>query len=168
MIKLEKFEKEDYNQLINWINSEEAMIQFSGPAFRYPITHAQLDEHRKHANRLVYKVVDSTRGDVIGHAELNNIDSNNNSARICRILVGDSINRNRGYGKAIIHALINVGFHILKLHRIDLGVYDFNHPAIKCYRDCGFEIEGLLRENMRVGNAYWSTYNMSIINKSDS
>ena len=52
----------------------------------------------------------------------------------------------------------------MKLHRIDLGVYDFNKQAIKCYEKCGFQIEGLLKENIKFENEYWSTYNMSILN----
>jgi hypothetical protein len=38
MIRLEKFEKADYDRLINWIDSEASMIQFSGPVFNYPIS----------------------------------------------------------------------------------------------------------------------------------
>ena len=164
MIKLEKFEKRDYDRLIRWIDSETSMIQFSGPVFNFPITYEQLDKYVNTANRLVFRVVDSNTNEIIGHAELNNIDTKNNSARICRVLIGYKQNRNKGFGKAIIKELIRIGFVDLNLHRLDLGVYDFNQQAIKCYVDCGFEIEGLFRENSKVGNEYWSTYNMSIIN----
>ena len=80
-------------------------------------------------------------------------------------MIGDKQNRNKGYGKAIIKGLIWIGFNDLQLHRLDLGVFDFNHQAIKYYENCGFEIKGLLKENSRDGDKYWSTYNMSIINK---
>ncbi len=164
MIQLEKFERSDFDRLISWIDSEESMVQFSGPIFSYPITHDQLEKYISATNRLVYKVVDIDAGVVIGHAELNNIDYHHKSARICRILIGDTNNRNKGYGKAIIKELIRIGFDELKLHRLDLGVYDFNKQAIKCYQDCGFEIEGLMRDSSRVGDVYWSSYNMSILN----
>ena len=52
----------------------------------------------------------------------------------------------------------------MDLHRLDLGVYDFNKNAIRCYQKCGFEIEGLLKENIKIRQEYWSTYNMSILN----
>lgn len=86
MINLEKFKEADFNRLINWVDSEESMIQFSGPIFDYPITHSQLDIYVNTKNRLVYKVIDADSEEVIGHAELNNIDYKNNSAKICRIL----------------------------------------------------------------------------------
>jgi len=164
MIRLIKFDKVDFNRLINWIDSEESMIQFSGPIFDYPITHKQLDNYINTENRIVYKVIDADSEEVIGHAELNNIDYKNTSARICRILVGEKQYRNKGYGKAIINELVRFVFEDLNFHRLDLAVYDFNQQAINCYKDCGFEIEGLFIDNKKVGNGYWSTYNMSIIN----
>ena len=51
--------------------------------------------------------------------------------------------------------------------RMDLGVFDFNHQAVRCYKNCGFEIEGRLKDCFKVGNVYWSTYNMSIINQNE-
>lgn len=163
MIRLEKFEKQDYDRLISWVVSEEFMIQFSGPAFEYPLTHEQLDSYTSAKNRLVFRVVDCESGKVIGHAEINNIDLRHKSARLCRILIGDPGCRNKGYGKLLIKELVRIGFSELKLHRLDLGVFDFNTQAIKCYKDCGFEIEGLMRDTARIGNKYWSLYNMSIL-----
>lgn len=165
MVRLEKFRKDDYDRLIQWVGSEELMIQFAGPAFNFPITNEQLDQYTSAENRLVFRVEDEVSGEVIGHAELNSIDRKNKSARICRILVGDEKNRDKGFGKAIIKELVRIGFEELQLHRLDLGVFDFNHQGIRCYKSCGFEIEGLFRENYKVGDKYWSTYNMSMINK---
>ena len=167
MLKLVKFDISDYDRLISWIDSEELMIQFGGPYFEYPITNNQLDRYVKDKKRIIYKAIDTETNKIIGHAELDRIDYINKNARICRVLVGDKSSRNKGYGKQIINAIVKVGFKELKLHRLDLGVYDFNLPAIKCYENCGFEIEGLLKDNNKVGNKYWSTYNMSKINTYD-
>ncbi len=165
MIKLEKFEKLDYDRLINWIDSEELMVIFSAQAFSFPITHQQIEKYIKNSDRIPYKVVDIKNDIVIGHAEFKKVDFINKSARICRVLVGDKAYRNKGYGTLIIKELVKIGFEKLKLHRIDLGVYDFNKQAIKCYQKCGFEIEGLLKDNIKFNDIYWSTYNMSILNK---
>jgi RimJ/RimL family protein N-acetyltransferase len=164
MIKLEKFEKSDYDRFINWIDSEAFMVQFCGPIFTYPVTYEQLDRYIDADNRLIFKVIDCETDEPIGHAELNNIDKKNSNARISRILIADKDNRNKGFGKAIIKELIRIGFADLELHRLDLGVYDFNNQAIKCYQECGFEIEGLFKDISKVGHEYWSNYNMSIIN----
>jgi RimJ/RimL family protein N-acetyltransferase len=154
MIELKEFTKLDYGRLISWINSEHLMYVFAAKVFEFPITNSQLDNYTSNANRKVYKIIDKNSKEVIGHAELNNSDLSNKSARICRVLIGDVKHRHKGYGSLIIKELV----------RIDLGVYDFNKNAIKCYQKCGFEIEGLLKENIKIGNEYWSTYNMSILN----
>ena len=167
MIRLEKFERSDFGRLISWIESEESMVQFSGPIFRFPLTEDQLEKYINSNNRLVFKAIHIETGNVVGHAELNNIDHLHKSARICRVLVGETSERNKGLGKAIIKELVRIGFEELKLHRLDLGVYDFNKQAIKCYQDCGFEIEGLMRDSSRVGDVYWSSYNMSLLNKAN-
>ena len=165
MIRFEKFEKSDYEKLISWVDSEESMIQFSGKVFTFPITKEQLDKYVSAENRLIYKVFNTVTNEVIGHAELNNIDNVNRNARICRILIGELKNRNKGFGKEIINELVKIGFLELKLHRIDLGVFDFNLQAIKCYETCGFEIEGKHKDISRFGGKYWSVYNLSKINQ---
>ena len=165
MIHLEKFENSDYNRLINWIDSEELMVIFGGQIFDFPITHKQLDKYVDKPYRLVFKVIETVSNEIIGHAELNAINTRRRNARICRVLVGNENSRNKGFGSLIINELVRIGFTELKLHRLDLGVYDFNKQAIKCYEKCGFETEGLLRDNMRFKDVFWSSYNMSILNK---
>jgi RimJ/RimL family protein N-acetyltransferase len=56
-----------------------------------------------------------------------------------------------------------VGFEQLRLHRIDLVVFDFNTSAIACYERAGFVKEGYLREARRFGEEYWSLVQMSIL-----
>jgi RimJ/RimL family protein N-acetyltransferase len=167
MIHLGKFEKLDYDRLIHWIDSEESMIIFGGQVFDFPITSGQLDTYLHESNRAVYKVIKTDTKEIIGHAELNAIDLRRSTARICRVLIGDEQHRNKGYGSLIINELVRIGFNEFKLHRLDLGVYDFNKQAIRCYEKCGFKIEGLLRDNMRFGKIFWSSYNMSILNEND-
>ena len=165
MIQLELFKEPDFLILINWINTEEEQMIFSAEIFSFPITNEQLKNYLNKKNRIIYKVIDKNSKEVIGHAELNNINYKSKNARICRVLIGDKKYRNKGYGTQTMNALIKIGFDELKLHRIDLGVFDFNKSAIKCYQKCGFEIEGLLKENILIKGKYWSTYNMSILNK---
>ncbi|WP_347173772.1 GNAT family N-acetyltransferase [Polaribacter uvawellassae] len=165
MIKLETFKEEDFSRLINWVDSEELMYIFSAERFKYPLTQKQLINYLKAKDRIVYKVINKSTNEIIGHADFSNINKLSRNARICSVLIGEKEHRNKGYGTKIIDELVNIGFNKMKLHRIDLGVYDFNKQAIKCYQKCGFEIEGLLKDNIKFNNLYWSTYNMSILNK---
>ena len=165
MIKLELFEESDFSRLINWVDSKKLMYIFSAERFNYPLNHQQLINYINTKGRVSYKVIDVISNKVIGHADFSKINYQSKSARICSVLIGDKKNRNKGYGSLIINELVKTGFTEMKFHRLDLGVYDFNKQAIKCYEKCGFEIEGLLKENTKFEEEYWSTYNMSILNK---
>ncbi|HDR8094344.1 MULTISPECIES: GNAT family N-acetyltransferase [Bacillus] len=163
VIKLESFKKSDFKQLINWINSEEFLIQWSGNAFTFPLDEQQLEKYIESANTLAFKVVDEETLDVIGHISLGQIDNINKSARIGKVLVGNTKMRGRSIGKHMMKAVLHIAFDELKLHRVTLGVYDFNTSAISCYEKIGFVKEGLLRESKRVGETYWNLWEMSML-----
>ncbi|WP_141558492.1 GNAT family N-acetyltransferase [Bacillus thuringiensis] len=163
VIKLKTFKKSDFKQLINWINSEEFLIQWSGNAFTFPLDEQQLEKYLESANTLAFKVVDKETSDVIGHISLGQIDNINNSARIGKVLVGNTKMRGRSIGKNMMKAVLHIAFDELKLHRVTLGVYDFNISAISCYEKIGFVKEGLLRESKRVGETYWNLWEMSML-----
>ncbi len=163
MIALERFTEKDFDRFISWIDNERFMYQFAGPAFNFPITHEQLNKYITVNNRIIYKVLDTKSNKVIGHAEINKIDLLNKNARLSRILIAKKNNRNKGFGKMLIKKLLEIGFEEINLHRIDLGVFDFNKSAIKCYESCGFKNEGLLRDTFIIDHEYHSVYNMSIL-----
>ncbi|MGX5560896.1 GNAT family N-acetyltransferase [Bacillus thuringiensis] len=163
VIKLKTFKKSDFKQLINWINSEEFLIQWSGNTFTFPLDEQQLEKYIESANTLAFKVVDEETSDVIGHISLGQIDNINKSARIGKVLVGNTKMRGRSIGKHMMKAVLHIAFDELKLHRVTLGVYDFNISAISCYEKIGFVKEGLLRESKRVGETYWNLWEMSML-----
>ncbi len=163
MIRLEKFIEADFARLISWIDSERFMYQFAGPIFTFPLTYQQLIRYITESNRQIYKVIEYDTDKVIGHGEINGIDTSNKSARLCRILIADKVDRNQGYGSMVINELLKIGFEDLNLHRVDLGVFDFNKSAIKCYENCGFIKEGLLRDSFVIEGEFHSVYNMSIL-----
>ncbi len=163
MIRLEEFTNNDFNRFINWIGDVKFMYQFAGPVFKFPITTEQLTDYISDKNRKAFKVVEIETEKVIGHGEIGRIDLTNRNARLCRILIADKDDRNKGLGALIINELLKIGFTTLNLHRLDLGVFDFNKSAIRCYEKCGFKIEGLLRESFVIDDEFLSVYNMSIL-----
>ena len=163
MIRLEKFTEADFDRFISWIDNEKFMYQFAGPYFTFPITREQLTQYINNNSRRIYRVVEVNSKRIIGHGEMDKIDLGKKSSRLCRILVSDKSDRNKGYGQQIINGLLEIGFGEMDLHRIDLGVFDFNKSAIKCYENCGFKIDGLYRESFVIGNKSYSVYNMRIL-----
>lgn len=170
MAELKFFEHSDFKQLINWIDSPEFLLQWGGPIFSYPLDEQQLENYLKdankdHSNALVYSVLDKETGKIIGHISLGNIDRKNKSARVGKVLVGDKNVRGKGIGQLMMTEILKVAFNELKLHRVSLGVFDFNFSAIACYEKVGFIKEGLLRDSRKIGNEYWSIWEMSILEK---
>lgn len=170
MIKLEYFDREDFKQLIEWMNSEHLITNWAGSLFRYPLTEESLDWYIEDTNNLeksdafIYKAVDTKTGQTVGHISLGSISEKNRAGRISRVLVGNTAERGKGYCPGMINAILKIGFEELKLHRISLGVYDFNKAAIRCYEKCGFVKEGVMRDVLRYDDGtYWSLIEMGIL-----
>lgn len=167
-VELRPFERNDFARLIGWIKSPDFLLQWAGVNFNYPLDEAQLERYIQGSEgeqpiRRIFKAVDINTKAVVGHIELNNIDLRNKSAKVCRVLVGEPSLRGRGIGTQMTRKLLDIGFNQLRLHRIDLVVFDFNKAAIRCYEKLGFVKEGHLREVRRIGGEYWSLYQMSIL-----
>lgn len=165
-ITFQPFALEDFARLILWTPSAEALVQWAGPSFTFPLDMSQAAEYLApasgpSADRRIYRAALSASGEVVGHVDLSNIDVDNRAATVCRVLV-DPDRRGEGIGEQIMRQIIRVGFEELHLHRLDLRVFDFNAPAIACYKKVGFVTEGVLRDWVRVGDGYWSAIMMSL------
>ncbi|HEV7330524.1 MAG TPA: GNAT family protein [Flavisolibacter sp.] len=169
MVKLEYFTKDDFDLLIKWINNERVLQNWTGSLFSFPLTHDKLEWYiqgandRKTSDVFIYKVVDTESRKTVGHISLGSISQKNRSARISRVLVGDTCQRGKGYCSGMIQEVLRIGFEELDLHRIALGVYATNYSAIRCYQRCGFVKEGISRDVLKYGNEYWSLLEMSIL-----
>lgn len=169
MIKLEFFTKDDFEQLIQWIDTESLLISWSGSLFSFPLTQSSMEWYLRDTNdlntsgALVYKAIETETGETIGHISLGGISRKNKSARISRVLIGNAANKGKGYCKQMITEVLKIGFDEMQLHRISLGVYDYNTAALKCYQAAGFSIEGTMREVLLHDGKWWSLIEMGIL-----
>jgi RimJ/RimL family protein N-acetyltransferase len=171
MIRLEYLDREGIRQIIEWNRdtSSANLMQWAGPWFKYPLTEEQYDKYFSYgvncegSDTFVYKIVDEESNKMIGTIEFGKIDMDNKSARIGKFLLGEESCRGKGIGKEVLNKLLLMGFEKMGLHKISLGVFDFNSGAIKCYEGAGFVKEGLFRDYRRVGDSYWNLYEMSIL-----
>ena len=168
MIRLERFDQSDFQQLISWIKDEELLTIWSGNLFRFPLTTNSLEWYIKDTNvkdssdAFVYKVVNA-EGVSIGHISLGGISWQNRSARITRVLVGDTAQRGAGFCQHMMKAVLQVAFDELDLHRVSLGVYENNMSAARCYEKSGFVTEGVNRDILWYKDKWWSMIEMSIL-----
>ncbi|MBC7887340.1 MAG: GNAT family N-acetyltransferase [Ferruginibacter sp.] len=168
MIRLEHFQERDFKQLIEWIHDEEILTNWSGSLFSYPLSAKSLAWYIKDTNILndsdayVYNATDD-EGKSVGHISLGGISWKNRSARISRVLIGNTNERGKGCCQGMIKALLKIAFEELNLHRVSLGVYHNNTPATKCYEKTGFITEGIHRDILWYKDAWWSMVEMSIL-----
>jgi RimJ/RimL family protein N-acetyltransferase len=162
MIRLEKFDKDSYANLISWVNSEEELMQFARPAFNFPLTNEQLVVSLNDKNRFAFKVVDSKTNISIGHSE---IYLTTQSAYLGRILIADKKQRGKGLGQQIVNLLLSFAFTKLDSVKVELNVFDWNIQAIKCYEKVGFAINPEKKNERQIKNETWTAINM-VIDKS--
>ncbi len=168
MIKLEPFVQSDFQQLIDWVDSEELLIQWCGSLFSFPLTTRSLewyirDTNVPHdSNAFVYKAVDTETGEVVGHISLGGLSWKNRSSRISRVLVSPNALK-KGICGQMTKAVLKIGFEELGLHRVDLGVYENNKAALNCYLKSGFNIEGVSRDVLWFNNEFLSLVEMAIL-----
>lgn len=98
----------------------------------------------------------------LGEVVLNNIDQINRSANF-RIALASEKLFGKGYGTEATRLIIDFGFQSLKLHRIELEVYDFNPRAQHVYEKVGFVREGIRRDVLLWDGVYHSAIVMSIL-----
>lgn len=159
-IVISHLNKDDLSNLINWAEDEKTLIQWCGPVFDFPLTLEQLQKYfsgsiKTNPSRYIFKsVIDDN---INGMCELGAVDRKNETCSLCRIFV-DKKFRNLGIADIMITKVLNFGFNELNLIRIELNVYTFNTPAIKCYEKLGFHREGLKRKITKYINEYWDSY----------
>lgn len=159
MLWLEKFDHTGYDTLISWVDSAEALMQFAGPAFTFPLTREQLDKSLSDPNRLAFRVVDRNSEKIIGHAE---IYLTNESVYLGRIIIGDPQTRGKGLGGQIVSSLLDYAFDVFERNEVQLNVFDWNLGAIKCYEKVGFCINPNTKAERIINGQTWIALNMTI------
>ena len=154
-VRLEPFTRGDFARLTGWVNSPEALAEWAGKFFSFPLDEPQLERYvadagGEHPVRRIYRAVDASTGEVLGHAELSHIWPHL-SGRLSRILIGRPAHRGHGLGAQLVRQLLQESFAAYGFHRLDLGVLESNAAGLRCYEKCGFQRVGLWPGAFTVG-----------------
>lgn len=71
--------------------------------------------------------------------------------------------RNGGYGTEALRLALGYAFSDLKLHKVYLRVLEYNVRAIRTYEKCGFHVEGVLRDEMKVAGRWHALVYMGVL-----
>ena len=111
-----------------------------------------------HTFSIILKENDKLIGNC-GLMDTNYIDGN----ATVGIFIGDEENRSKGLGTEVISLLLDFGFNNLRLHNINLAVFDFNERAIACYKKLGFKEYGRRHESYFLGGKWHDEIEMEIL-----
>ena len=163
-MKLREYRKEDAQFIINWIKDEEEFYRWSADRFnRYPISGKDLDEHysfHMRSNRFMPLVMIGDTDELIGQFIIRYPkEDDDNLIRFGFVLI-DPQYRGKGYGKKMLELGIEYAKEKLAASVIELGVFENNNNAIRCYKSLGFKESGRRETKLPVGT--WGCIDMKL------
>ncbi len=162
-VVLRALEKKDLKRCLKWVNDSE-VTKDMGTSFPKSMHEEErwYEGIQKSEKRKIFAIQAGKR--YIGNISLENIDYRNRKATL-GIMIGELGYWNRGYGTDAIKTSLSLAFNEMNLHKVYLYVFPSNKRAIRCYKKCGFEKEGLVRDHVFKQGKYQDLLVMSVINK---
>lgn len=153
---------DDVEDLMMVKNDDESALLLGGVHHHYTkedITN-WINFHNSQEDEAVFVIVDTNTGHVIGHAGIYKIDERIRKAEY-GVLIGTKKARGKGYGTIITNTISEYGFSTLGLHKIKALVLKDNLPSYYMFRKCGYEEEGILKDENFKNDRYYDVVIMS-------
>jgi len=165
-VKLRAIKKEDLTLACAYLN-DEYIRKLMNPGVSYPITYEEElkwfeDNSKENNGRCNFAIEDLETGTYIGGCGVNDVNWLTRVARI-GIFIGDKNFLGLGYGTDALEVLIKFIFEEMNINKIKLEVFSFNERAIKCYKKCGFTVEGVLKSEIFKEGKYFDDIVMAIM-----
>ena len=168
LVRLRAFENSDLGKCQDYSNDYAVMRGASG-AILYPSTvddaaRAMGQSTSYTAGEYQFAIESIENKAFIGQCGFTKVNWKNRVGEIA-ILIGDPAYRGKGYGADAIGVLCRFGFGEMNLRKLKALVFDFNEAALRCYEKCGFETEGVLKEEIYRDGAYHDVKCMALFRK---
>lgn len=163
-VYLRPLEANDAEILYRSINNDKEMRRLTGTHkfFSKAEIERSFQKFEEDKSRVGFAIVTQEDDTLVGDVALNDMHYSSNRDANFRIALFDSYT-NLGYGSEATKLMLEYGFGILNLHRIELDVYSFNKRAAHVYEKLGFKIEGVKRENWYYEHQYYDSVVMGIL-----
>jgi [ribosomal protein S5]-alanine N-acetyltransferase len=154
-LRLRQFLEDDVEAMHACFTNVEAMRYWNTPA------HARRIETERAVRRFIdctpsyyrfWAVADKATDECLGM--VNYHDGNIRSKRAAIGYIVDPGRCRRGIATEAVGAMIKYCFRDLGLHRLQALIHPENTPSLKLIEKLGFRHEGMLRDNLRVGEAW--------------
>ena len=145
MLRLRTYKTCDAKTIISWCKDEESFRKWTSDRYdSFPIT--EDDMNRKYVDfngdctesDNFYPMTAFDESGVVGHLIMRFVDAEKTTLRLGFVIVDDS-KRGKGYGKEMLKLSLKYAFDILRVKKVNLGVFENNLPAYYCYKAAGFK-----------------------------
>lgn len=162
-VYLRPIEKEDAENCYNSLfNAEVRRLTGTQKSFSRTNIDLFIDKISQDDSRVDLIIALQENHQIIGDIVLMDIDFQNRNASI-RVAINSEEYFGKGYGTEAMRLMLDYGFGVLNLHRIELEVFSFNERAIHTYEKLGFKREGLKRDYLYYDYKYHDAIIMSIL-----
>ncbi len=159
---LRRLEKKDAAYMLEWMHDETITCNFRYPFAAMTLERAQIfidysfDEENQH-----FAITDN-KDEYMGTVSLKHISEVDHNAEYAIVM------RKKAHGTGLAERatmeILKYAFQDLGLHRVYLTVLSDNIAARKLYENCGFDLEGELKDVIRLGDRYRSQACYAILN----
>jgi diamine N-acetyltransferase len=166
-IYLRALEPEDL-EFIHEIENNEDIWEISNT--QTPYSKYLIKQYLENAHKDIFEVkqlrlvISSYTNEALGMIDLFDFDFKNSRAGI-GVLVKDSINRKKGFGKEALQLLINYSFKHLNLHQLYCNISEDNQASIKLFTSQGFNEIGLKKDWIFTNGNFKNEYLFQLIKK---
>jgi len=156
-------EDRDVPYKVKWINNPEIRHTLN---FEYPIseigTRKWLNAIAGNPKRKDFIVCDKENNEPIGYGGFIGIDVKNGKAE-SYMGIGEKNLHGKGIGLEVRKILLDYAFQELNLNKVYAYVWEKNTPMVKLNEKVGFQIEGLLRQDILSHGQKRDRYIMGIL-----
>ncbi len=104
-------------------------------------------------------------GKMIGTAGFTAVHAEHSSAEIGYVLNPDF--HNHGYATEAVRLVLDFGFRVMKLHRIEARCFENNLASRRVMEKCGMSYEGTARDGMKIKGRYETIVTYAILESED-
>lgn len=150
---------DDLDVVVGWIDSVDAMVSWSGDAFAWPLSKAQVVAALEQGDTRTFAALDSSEA-LTGFARLTRVAAE--TVQVGWIVV-DPARRGERIGAALVQALVAEAFAMAGVQRLELAVLRDNVTARRLYHRAGFKPTAPAGEFRAEGRS-WIGLRMALLN----
>ncbi len=151
----------DLRRCVKWF-SDPQVTRFLGRNASVTIAEEErwFGEYRRRSDEQIFAI--EVDGRHVGNLGLHKVDRVHRKAEL-GIMIGEPTYWSRGYGTEALRTALRYGFDALGLNKISLDVLEYNARGIRSYEKCGFQREGIHREDVYKDGRFVNVVRMSLL-----